>query len=72
MTYFLLARNTASASLPPARICCISDFFIRPYLEKSIISIKKAAELTRNKYQLSYILLESKYTKSQFLNMDEQ
>jgi transposase len=42
------------------------------YLEKSKISIKKAAELTHNMYQLSYILPESKHTKSQLLNMDDQ
>jgi transposase len=40
--------------------------------EKSGLSLKKAAELTHNMYQISYILPESKHTKSQLLKMDDQ
>jgi len=40
--------------------------------EKSGLSLKKAAELTHNIYQISYILPESKHTKSQLLKMDDQ
>ncbi|MEO9022945.1 MAG: hypothetical protein ABI237_03830, partial [Ginsengibacter sp.] len=42
------------------------------YKEKSTVSIKKAAELTYNMYQITYTLLESKHTKTKLLKMDEQ
>ncbi|HVK96697.1 MAG TPA: IS1634 family transposase [Flavisolibacter sp.] len=38
--------------------------------EKSNISLKKAAELTHNMYQITYTLPESKHTKSILLKMD--
>jgi transposase len=41
-------------------------------LEKSDISIKKAAELTQNMYQVTYTLPESKHTKSTLLKMDDE
>ncbi|HAL64985.1 MAG: transposase IS4 family protein [Bacteroidetes bacterium 38_7] len=40
--------------------------------EKSAISLKRARELTRNMYQISYTLPELKQTKSKLLNMDEE
>lgn len=42
------------------------------YQEKSSLSLKKAAELTHNMYQITYTLPESKHTKSKLLNMDEE
>jgi transposase len=42
------------------------------YAEKSTISLKKAAELTHNMYQITYTLPESKHTKSRLLNMDNE
>jgi transposase len=42
------------------------------YKEKSSLSIKNAAELTHNMYQITYTLPESRYTKSVLLKMDEQ
>lgn len=42
------------------------------YKEKSNLSLKKAAELTHNMYQITYTLPESKHTKSKLLKMDEQ
>jgi transposase len=42
------------------------------YAEKASISLKKAAELTHNMYQITYTLPESKHTKSRLLNMDEE
>ena len=39
--------------------------------EKSNLSVKKAAELTHNMYQITFILPESKHTKSLLLNMDD-
>lgn len=40
--------------------------------EKSSLSIKKAAELTHNMYQITYTLPDSKHTKSRLLQMDEE
>ena len=40
--------------------------------EKSILSLKKSAELTHNMYQITYTLPESKHTKSKLLKMDDQ
>jgi transposase len=42
------------------------------YEEKSSLSLKKAAEITHNMYQITYALPESKQTKSRLLNMDEE
>lgn len=41
------------------------------YLEKSSLSLKTAAELTQNMYQITYTLPESKHTKSKLLKMDD-
>ena len=42
------------------------------YQEKSTLSLKKAAELTHNMYQITYTLPDSKHTKSKLLKMDEK
>jgi transposase len=42
------------------------------YKEKSTLSLKKAAELTHNMYQITYTLPESKQAKVSLLNMDNQ
>lgn len=42
------------------------------YKENSMLSLKKAAELTHNMYQITYTLPESKHTKSMLLKMDDQ
>ncbi len=42
------------------------------YKEKSILSLKKASELTHNMYQITYTLPESKHTKSRLLKMDDE
>jgi transposase len=42
------------------------------YKEKSTISLKKAAELTHNMYEITYTLPESKVTKSKLLKMDDE
>lgn len=42
------------------------------YQEKSRLSLKRAAELTHNMYQITYTLPESKHTKSRLLNMDDE
>jgi transposase len=40
--------------------------------EQSPLSLKKAAELTQNMYQITFMLPESKHTKKILLQMDEQ
>jgi transposase len=42
------------------------------YAEKSTLSLKHAAELTHNMYQITYTLPESKFTKTKLLKMDQQ
>ena len=42
------------------------------YKEKSTLSLKRAAELTLNMYQISYTLPESKHTKTKLLKMDDE
>ncbi len=42
------------------------------HAEKSKLSIKKAAELTHNMYQITYTLPESGHTKSRLLTMDQE
>lgn len=42
------------------------------YEEKSTLSLKQAAELTQNMYEITYYLPESKQTRSRLLNMDEE
>ena len=42
------------------------------YLENATLSLKKAAEITHNMYQITYTLPNSKHTKSKLLKMDEQ
>jgi len=40
-------------------------------MEKSTLSVKKAAELTHNMYEITYTLPESRHTKSRLLKMDD-
>ncbi len=42
------------------------------YKEKSKLSLKKAAEVTHNMYEITYTLPESKQTKSKLLKMDDE
>lgn len=42
------------------------------YKNKSTLSLQKASELTRNMYQITYTLPDSKHTKSKLLKMDDQ
>lgn len=42
------------------------------YAEKSTLSLKKAAEVTHNMYQITYTLPDSKLTKDKLLRMDEE
>ena len=42
------------------------------YLERSTLSLKTAVELTKNMYQITYMLPKSRHTKSKLLKMDDQ
>jgi transposase len=42
------------------------------YQEKSSLSLKKAAEITHNMYQITYTLPASKHTQTHLLKMDEE
>jgi transposase len=42
------------------------------YEEESALSLKKAAEVTHNMYQITYTLPDSKLTKDKLLRMDEE
>jgi transposase len=42
------------------------------YKEKSTLSLKKAAEVTHNMYEITYSLPESKHTKTKLLKMDDE
>jgi transposase len=50
--------------------CILKELERVLYAEKSTLSLKKAAEVTQNMYQITYTLPESKHTKSRLLNMD--
>jgi len=52
--------------------CIYKDLERVLYAEKSSLSLKRAAELTHNMYQITYTLPESRHTKSKLLNMDEE
>jgi len=42
------------------------------YEHNSVLSVKKAAELTQNMYQITYTLPKSKHSKTKLLKMDEK
>lgn len=52
--------------------CIYKDLERALYDEKSTLSLKRAAELTHNMYQVTYTLPDSKYTKSRLLKMDKE
>jgi len=52
--------------------CVLKELERVLYEEKSTLSLKKAAELTHNMYQITYTLPESKHTKSNLLKMDDE
>ena len=52
--------------------CIYKDLERALYQSKSTLSLKKAAEVTHNMYQITYTLPNSKQTESQLLKMDEE
>ena len=52
--------------------CIYKDLERALYQAKSTLSLKKAAEITHNMYQITYTLPESKHTESHLLKMDQE
>jgi transposase len=52
--------------------CIYKELEMALYDSKSTLSLKTAAEITHNMYQITYQLPESKHIKKQLLKMDEQ
>jgi hypothetical protein len=50
----------------------IALYLEQPYQDKSILSLKKAAEVTHNMYQITYTLPASGHTENQLLKMDQE
>jgi transposase len=68
----LQARIEAHICISFTAYCIYKELERVLYREKSKLSVKKAAELTHNMYQINYTLPESKHTKSKLLKMDDQ
>lgn len=65
-------RIEAHICLSFTAYCIYKDLERVLYKAKSNLSLRKAAELTHNIYQISYTLPESKHIRSRLLNMDNQ
>ena len=52
--------------------CIYKDLERALYRAKSTLSLKKAAEVTHNMYQITYTLPASKHTESHLLKMDQE
>ena len=71
--YHHLRRRTEARVCIAFTACCIyRELEPVPYISKSTLSLKQAAEFTHNIYQIIYRLPESKRIKSQLLKMDVQ
>ncbi len=68
----LLDRIEAHICISFTAYCIYKDLERALYDEKSTLSLKRAAELTHNMYQVTYTLPDSKYTKSRLLKMDKK
>lgn len=68
----LRSRIEAHICIAFTAYCILKELERVLYLEKSSLSLKKAAEITHNMYQITYTLPESKNTKTKLLNMDEK
>ena len=65
-------RIEAHISIAFTAYCIYKELERVLYQEKSTLSLKKAAELTHNMYEITYTLPISKHTKSKLLRMDDQ
>jgi transposase len=68
----LKRRIEAHICIAFSAYCILKELERILYKAKSTLSVKKAAEITHNMYQITYTLPESKYTKSILLKMDDQ
>jgi transposase len=68
----LRSRIEAHICISFTAYCILKELERVLHQEKSTLSLKKAAELTHNMYQITYTLPESKHTKSKLLNMDDE
>lgn len=67
----LQSRIEAHICISFIAYCILKELERVLHKENSSISLKKAAELTHNMYQITYTLPESKHTKSILLKMDD-
>ena len=65
-------RIEAHICIAFAAYCVYKELERALYVNNSSLSLKQAAELTHNMYQIQYTLPQSKHTKSMLLKMDEQ
>jgi hypothetical protein len=68
----VIKRIEAHICIAFTAYCVYKELKTALYRSKSTLSLKTAAEITHNIYQLTYQLPESKHTKHQLLKMDEQ
>jgi transposase len=68
----LRKRIEAHVCISFTAYCILKELERVLYAEKSTLSLKKAAEVTHNMYQITYTLPESKHTKSKLLKMDDE
>lgn len=68
----LQCRIEAHICISFTAYCIYKELERALYKEKSTLSIKKAAEVTHNMYEISYTLPESKHTKTKLLKMDDE
>jgi hypothetical protein len=69
--HHLRKRIEAHICIAFTAYCVYKELEMALYNSKSTLSLKTAAEITHNIYQLTYQLPESKCTKHQLLKMDE-
>ena len=70
--HHLRKRIQAHICIAFTAYCIYKELEMALYESKSTISLKTAAEITHNIYQITYLLPEAKHNKTQLLKMDEQ
>jgi transposase len=68
----LRSRIEAHVCISFTAYCIYKELERVLFAEKSTLSLKKAAEITHNMYQITYTLPDSKLTKDKLLRMDEE
>jgi transposase len=70
--HHLRKRIEAHICIAFTAYCIYKELEMALYASKSRLSLKTAAEITHNMYQITYQLPQSKHTKTQLLKMDEK